>query len=172
MRQVALELTPNGRCRAARPPRRSVEGEDHVAQDGRPSRKRRPIARREAEHIGGLVLPAPAAIEPANCAVAHHQNRKLAFPQRQAAEKSPSSSSQRRPGRSRPRVQHPNSDAVRRAPSRSNSKHCRRLLASPQACRPTFASPTLPPLTMLTGLDTSPGRALPAEALGYSGRAW
>ena len=172
MRQVALELAPNGRCRAARPPSRSVEGEDHIAEDGRPSGRRRRLACREAEHIGGLVLLAPAAIEPANCAIPHHQNRKLAFPQRQAAKKSTSSSSQRRRDRSRARVKHPNSDAVRRAPSKSRSKHCRRLLASPQPCRPTFASPTLPPLTMVTGLDTSPGRALPAEAPGYSGRAW
>jgi len=169
MRQVALELAPNGRCRAARPPIRGVEGEDHIAKDGRPSGRRRRLACWEAEHIGGLVLLAPAAIEPANCAVPHHQNRKLAFPQREATKKSPSSSSQRPPGGSRARVQHPNRDAVRRAPSTSSSKH---LLASRQACRPTFASPSLPPLTMLTGLDPSPGRALPAEALGYSGRAW
>jgi hypothetical protein len=171
MRQAAFEFPPNGGFGAVRPPRRSIEREDHVAEHDRPWGHRR-LARREAEHIGGLVLLAPAAIQSANCAVPHHQDRKLAFPHRQAAEKSPSSLSQRRSGRCRAPVQHPNCNEIRRATSTSRSKHRRRMLASLQACLPTFGSPYWTPLTLLTGLSPSPGRALPGEALGYSGRAW
>jgi hypothetical protein len=74
VREVAVELLRQGPPLRPGTPDGGVQGDYHVAEE-RPRTRR--LRYRKAEDVGGAVLPAPAAVEPADPAVGRHHHGEL-----------------------------------------------------------------------------------------------
>jgi hypothetical protein len=71
VRQVAVQLRRERASGGARRAGGGVDRHHHVAEE-RAARRGR-----EREHVGGVILVPPRAVEPADGGVAHHQDRQL-----------------------------------------------------------------------------------------------